>query len=86
MKKSFLICYMIFLEKSYNPLLRSIFSSLEIYAQPIYFLNYEANIQYIQLEKKFKNIDWVVESFITKDKIEIDYRFHLMFEISHSRY
>ena len=68
------------LEKSYNPFLRSIFSSLEIYAQPIYFLNYEANIQYIQLEKKFKNIDWVVESFITKDKVEIDYRFHLMFE------
>ena len=45
------------LEKSYNPLLRSIFSSLEIYAH-LLSANYEANIQYIQLEKKFKNIDW----------------------------
>lgn len=29
------------LDKSHNPLLRDIFSSLEIYARPVFFVNYE---------------------------------------------
>ncbi|MFQ7170928.1 MAG: hypothetical protein ACLRQF_01735 [Thomasclavelia ramosa] len=42
------------LDKSHNPLLRDIFSSLEIYARPVFFVNYEKYINYFNLEYTLK--------------------------------
>lgn len=77
------ICTRIFfelLDKSHNPLLRDIFSSLEIYARPVFFVNYEKYINYFNLEYTFKSITWVTSSLLTRDKSEIEYRFGLMYD------
>lgn len=50
------ICTRIFfelLDKSHNLLLRDIFSSLEIYARPVFFVNYEKYINYFKLYMSF---------------------------------